>query len=221
MEQKVKNKKEKHTVLTTGEEIANCITHGVPAVVIVFLIPITAIFAWEREGLTGIIGITVFNFSMFFMFLMSTLYHSMEHDSKHKQVFHILDHIGIFVAIAGSYTPVALSVIGGWQAIVILIIQWSLVIFGILTKSLAQRKAPRVSLAIYLIMGWTLLIFFPIFIRKSTPQLFWLMTGGGVLYTIGSVFYAKKNFKFWHMVFHIFILLGATAQYIGICFFIK
>lgn len=215
-----KRKRKKHIHLTTGEEIANCITHGVPAVLIIFLIPTTAIFAWERNGIKGLIGITIFNFSMFFMFLMSTLYHSMEHDSKHKEVFHILDHIGIFIAIAGSYTPVALSVFEGWQAIVLLSIQWILVIFGILTKSLAKNKAPRVSLALYLIMGWTLVLFMPTFIKNSSPTLFWLMTGGGILYTIGSVFYAKKGFKYWHMIFHIFVLLGAAAQYIGICFFI-
>lgn len=212
--------------LSFGEELANAITHGVPVVVILLLIPLTSIYVWERAGGTvgqatdDVVGITVFNFSMIFMFLMSTLYHSMDHNSRQKAVLHILDHIGIFVAIAGSYTPIAISVLGGWQAIVVLSVQWSLVIFGILIKSLAQHKAPKASLALYLIMGWTVLFFLPSFYQKATPYLFWLVTAGGLLYTIGAVFYATRSFKFWHMVFHIFVLLGAVAQYVGICFFL-
>lgn len=212
--------------LTFGEELANAITHGVPVVVILLLIPFTAVYVWERAGrfaggaVADVAGITIFNFSMIFMFLMSTLYHSMDHNSKQKAVLHILDHIGIFVAIAGSYTPIAISVLGGWRSVVVLFVQWALVLFGILVKSLAQRKAPRASLALYLLMGWTVLFFLPIFYRHATPYLFWLVTSGGLLYTVGAIFYATRGFKFWHMVFHLFVLLGAAAQYVGICFFL-
>jgi len=216
----------RRTQLTFGEELANAVTHGVPVVVILLLVPLTSIYVWERAGgragqaVYDVAGITVFNFSMIFMFLMSTLYHSMAHDSRQKAVLHILDHIGIFVAIAGSYTPIAISVLGGWQAVVVLSVQWALVLFGILIKSLAQRRAPKASLALYLIMGWTALFFFPSFYRHATPYLFWLVTAGGLLYTIGAIFYATRGFKFWHMVFHLFVLLGAAAQYAGICFFL-
>lgn len=212
--------------LTFGEEIANAVTHGVPVIIILLLVPLTAVYVWERAGrlaggaIADVAGITIFNFSMIFMFLMSALYHSMEHDSKQKSVLHILDHIGIFVAIAGSYTPIAISVLGGWRAVVVLVIQWALVIFGVLIKSLAHRKAPKASLALYLLMGWTVLFFFPAFYQKATPYLFWLVTSGGLLYTVGAVFYAVRGFKFWHMVFHLFVLFGAAAQYIGICFFL-
>lgn len=86
---------------------------------------------------------SIFVISIFLMFLASTLYHSMNPASKHKAVFHILDHIFIYVAIAGSYTPIALSVIGGWQGIFITILQWAMVLFGIFTsRCRATRSRP-------------------------------------------------------------------------------
>ena len=81
------------------------------------------------------VSVSIFVISIFMMFLASTLYHSMNPASKHKAVFHILDHIFIYVAIAGSYTPIALSVIGGWQGVFITILQWAMVLFGIFRTS--------------------------------------------------------------------------------------
>ena len=80
------------------------------------------------------------------MFLSSTLYHAMNHNSKHKSVFRILDHIFIYVAIAGSYTPVALVIVGGWKGILIVVIQWVIVLVGILYKSLATKAMPKLKL---------------------------------------------------------------------------
>lgn len=107
---------------------------------------------------------SIFVISIFLMFLASTLYHSMNPASKHKAVFHILDHIFIYVAIAGSYTPIALSVIGGWQGIFITILQWAMVLFGIFYKSLSRNSIPAISLTIYLVMGWTIVFFLPLFV---------------------------------------------------------
>jgi hemolysin III len=143
----------------------------------------------------------------------------MKHDTKHKSIMKIMDHIFIYVAIAGTYTPIALSVIGGWQAVVMLVIQWVMVLFGILYKSISRRSMPKISLVIYLVMGWTIIIFMPIFIRNSNPRLFWMIFAGGILYSLGAVFYAKKGFKYHHMVWHIFVFLGALTHFIGICFF--
>lgn len=208
-----------HVKLTFGEEVANVITHGVPALLVLIAMPFASIIAYTKGTIADVAGITIFCVSIFLMFLMSTFYHVMEHDTKHKNVMHILDHIFIYVAIAGTYTPVAISVIGGWQAVVILSIQWLMVLFGILYKSISRRSMPKVSLFLYLVMGWTLLIFMPLFIKKANPLLFWLILLGGIFYSIGAVIYAKKGFKYHHMVWHIFVLAGALTHFIGICFF--
>ena len=205
---------------TFGEELANAITHGVACLVVLFSLPLASILAYQRGSLADVIGVTVFCVSIFLMFLMSTFYHVMPPATRHKAIMHILDHIFIYVAIAGTYTPVALSVIGGWQAIVILALQWVMVLLGVLYKSIAKRSMPRVSLVIYLVMGWTIIIFMPMFFHKANPPLFWLILAGGIQYSLGALVYIKE-FKYHHMVWHLFVFCGALTHFAGICFFMK
>lgn len=206
--------------LTFGEEVANSITHGISALLVLSCIPIVTIIAHDKGTIFDVVGVTIFSISIFLMFLMSTLYHAMQYDTAHKDVFHILDHVFIYVAIAGTYTPIALSVIGGWLGTLVLVIQWATVLFGILYKSLIRKHIPKASIMIYLIMAWSVVLFMPIIIRKANPTLFWMILAGGVFYSVGAVFYAKKGFKYHHMVWHIFVFLGAVTHFIGICFFL-
>lgn len=206
---------------TFGEEVGNTISHGVMSILMLLALPFAAAYSYSSSGdalLT--FGVSLFCVSLFMMFLISTLYHSMLHDTRHKEIFHILDHIFIYVAIAGSYTPVALSVIGGWQGWLIFILQWVMVIFGIFYKSLSRRSIPAVSLTIYLVMGWTIVFFFPLFIRHASWQFISLIALGGVFYTVGAVFYAKKAFRHHHLVWHLLINLAAAAHYVAIVFYI-
>ena len=112
------DKKKAVYVPTVGEEIGNAVSHGVMSLLSLLALPFAAVWAYAHDpgGVLASVSVSVFVISIFLMFLASTLYHSMNPQSKHKEVFHILDHIFIYVAIAGSYTPIALSVIGGWQA---------------------------------------------------------------------------------------------------------
>ena len=207
---------------TLGEEIANTLSHGVMACATLAALPFAAVWAYahDTEPVLAAVSVSVFVISIFLMFLASTLYHSMNPQSRHKEVFHILDHIFIYVAIAGSYTPIALSVIGGWQGIVIAIVQWAMVLFGIFYKSLSRRSIPAVSLTIYLVMGWTIVFFLPLFIRHASTALLWLIALGGVLYTGGAWVYARKGFRYHHLVWHLLINLAVAAHFTGIVFFL-
>ncbi|HIY47935.1 MAG TPA: hemolysin III family protein [Candidatus Alistipes faecigallinarum] len=209
-------------VPTFGEEIANTVSHGVMALVSLAALPFAAVWAYvhDAQGVLAAVSVSVFVISIFLMFLASTLYHSMDPSSRHKEVFHILDHIFIYVAIAGSYTPIALSVIGGWQGVVIAVVQWAMVLFGIFYKSLSRRSIPAVSLTIYLVMGWTILFFLPLFIRRASVPLLWLIAAGGVLYTVGAWFYARKGFRYHHLVWHLLINLAVACHFVGIVFFL-
>lgn len=209
-------------VPTFGEEIANTVSHGVMALVSLVALPFAAVWAYvhDAQGVLAAVSVSVFVISIFLMFLASTLYHSMDPSSRHKEVFHILDHIFIYVAIAGSYTPIALSVIGGWQGVVIAVVQWAMVLFGIFYKSLSRRSIPAVSLTIYLVMGWTILFFLPLFIRRASVPLLWLIAAGGVLYTVGAWFYARKGFRYHHLVWHLLINLAVACHFAGIVFFL-
>lgn len=207
---------------TLGEEIANTLSHGVMACATLAALPFAAVWAYahDTEPVLAAVSVSVFVISIFLMFLASTLYHSMNPQSRHKEVFHILDHIFIYVAIAGSYTPIALSVIGGWQGIVIAVVQWAMALFGIFYKSLSRRSIPAVSLTIYLVMGWTIVFFLPLFIRHASTALLWLIALGGVLYTGGAWVYARKGFRYHHLVWHLLINLAVAAHFTGIVFFL-
>ena len=131
--------------LTFPEELGNTITHGVMSAATLVLLPIGSLWGYFHGGYASAVGISIFIMSLFLMFLSSTLYHAMYHNSKHKAIFRILDHIFIYVAIAGSYTPVALVIIGGWKGILIVVVQWAIVLVGILYKSLSTRAMPKLS----------------------------------------------------------------------------
>lgn len=220
MDNKIKNSIQKIFPPYFKEEFFNCVTHGIMAFIVLLLIPICAVYAYIQGGSIQSFGVSVFTICIFLMFLVSTLYHSMEHDSPHKQVFRILDHIFIYFAIAGSYTPVALCLIKGYEGIAILVIQWTMVFIGILYKSISIKSLPKLSLTIYLVMGWTALLFIPSILQNSSTIFLALIVTGGLMYSIGAFFYAKKDFSYGHVIWHIFISLASIAHFIAIVFYI-
>ena len=207
-------------VPTVGEEVANAVSHGVMLCLTLAALPFAAVRAYVHDGTLAAVAASVFVISLLLMFLGSTLYHSMHPASRHKEVFHILDHIFIYVAIAGTYTPIALSVIGGWQGTFITVLQWAMVLFGFIYKSLARRSIPAVSLTIYLVMGWTIVFFMPLFVRHASMPLLVLIAAGGVLYTAGAWVYARKGFRYHHMVWHLLINLAAICHFTAIVFYL-
>ncbi|MBR1994389.1 MAG: hemolysin III family protein [Alistipes sp.] len=207
---------------TFGEEVGNAVSHGVMSAVTLLALPYAAVYAFNASGgsTSTTIGVSIFAISIFLMFLVSTLYHAMSPTSQHKAVFHVLDHIFIYVAIAGSYTPVALSIIGGWQGVLICVVQWLMVFVGILYKTLSSRSIPALSLTIYLVMGWTVIFFFPLFLRQASSTFVWLIAAGGLGYTIGAVFYAMKGFRYHHLVWHLLIDIAAACHYVAIVYYL-
>lgn len=213
-------KNSKIITYSVKEEVGNSITHGVMAVLMLIFLPFASIRAYLLQDARLAFGVSTFIISLFLMFLMSTLYHSMAFETKHKTVFKILDHIFIYVAIAGSYTPVALSIIGGTLGWVIFAIQWTMVIIGVLYKSLSRKSVPALSLLIYMVMGWLVVLIFPYLYRQSNIVFLLLMALGGILYTIGAYFYVQKTKPYTHVVWHVFVNLASIAHFIAIVFFI-
>ncbi|WMZ72903.1 hemolysin III family protein [Staphylococcus pseudintermedius] len=165
------------------------------------------------------VSVSVFVISIFLMFISSTVYHTMQQASPHKYVMRIIDHSMIYVAITGTYTPVSLVLVGGWLGWSIMIILWGTTIWGILYKAIATKVNPKLSLMIYLIMGWVGVIYLPIIISQSKWLFFIFILLGGLAYTIGAWFYAQKNRPYFHMIWHIFILIASLFHFIGILYF--
>lgn len=206
--------------LSFGEELGNSITHGVMSLLLLFALPYVAVFSYLKGGSLLALGTSVFIISIFLMFLTSCLYHAMAYDTPHKYVLRILDHIFIYFAIAGSYTPIALYAIGGWQGWLILVIQWSMVLFGILYKSIAQKSIPKLSVLIYLCMGWTALLFIPKLLASTSGLFLGLIVLGGVFYSVGAGFYMQKSRPYFHFIWHLFINLAALAHFVAIVFYL-
>lgn len=157
-------------------------------------------------------GVIFFISGMFMMFLSSTVYHWV-HPSAAKRVLRIFDHISIYVMIACSYTPVCVGVIGGWLGWLVFGLMWFTALVGTTIKIFALGKNPRLSLAIYLIMGWSVLLIFPTVLeRLSTLSLIFLVCEG-LFYTSGTYFYAHDDRPHYHAIWHVFVLLGAISHW--------
>lgn len=207
--------------LSFEEEIGNSITHGIMAIFCLIMLPIVSVYGYIKHNIVISIGFSIYVICIFLMFLMSTLYHSMKFETNQKIIFRILDHCGIYLAIAGSFIPVCLKILDGVFLYLILIAQWGMVIIGIIMKSLFTKKKPKGSSIIYLVMGWSALLLIPSLIKTQSILFFILILFGGLIYSIGTLFYRKKDKAWFHFIWHIFVNIAAISQFIAIIFLLK
>ena len=195
---------------TVHFEHGNTWTHL--AGVLFALSSIWLIWPATEQGWQMTFGAIFFIVGMFLMFLSSTLYHALP-PGMIKQALRKCDHISIYVMIACSYTPILVGVVGGWQGWLVFGLQWLLVLIGTIYKLVAIGKWPRLSLGLYLGMGWSGLAIAPsVYERLSTLALLFLLTEG-LFYTGGTYFFTHDNRSHFHAVWHIFVLLGAAAHF--------
>ena len=206
--------------LSFGEEIGNSVSHGVGAAIMLVALPYAAVKSYIAGGVLEAFSISVFVISIFLMFLSSTIYHSMQQNSPHKYILRIIDHSMIYVAIVGTYTPICIILIGGWLGWSVLAVLWGITIWGILYKALATKVNPRLSLMMYLIMGWAGILFVPTIIKDASLWFMLFILFGGIAYTIGAWFYAQRNRPYFHMIWHIFIMIASAFHFIGIVYFL-
>lgn len=199
------------------EEKANTWTHLVPFVAILFIAwPLLARSLHHTPyTIHQTLGTSLFILGSLLMFGSSTLYHAVSHP-VHKARLRIFDHISIYVMIAGSYSLICLSVVGGWAGWTLFIFLWTCVLAGIIGKIVALGRHPRLSLALYLAMGWVaLLILWPMW-QHMPHAAFWWIVAEGIFYTIGSYFFNHdEEHAFYHAIWHVFITLGAASHTIA------
>lgn len=205
--------------LSFGEEVGNAASHGFAAFITLCVLPYAAVRSYIHGDELLAFSVSVFVISIFLMFISSTVYHAMANNSAHKYIMRIIDHSMIYVAITGTYTPICLSLIGGWIGWTAMIILWGITIWGILYKSLAKHVNHKLSLIMYLVMGWVGIIFVPAIIAHTSITFMLFILFGGIAYTVGAWFYAQKNKSYFHMIWHLFIVLASAFHFIGIVFF--
>ena len=199
----------------SNEEKANTWTHLVPLLATLALAwpLIRAAYTFQLSTFNfQLLGTSLFLFGMVLMFLSSTLYHAVS-NPVHKARLRIFDHISIYVMIAGSYSLICLSVVGGWIGWTLFIFLWACVLAGAIGKFIALGKYPRLSLALYLAMGWVaLLILYPMWLHMPHAAFAWIVAEG-VFYTIGAYFFhGDEQHAYWHAIWHVFITLGAASH---------
>ncbi|MBU2915475.1 MULTISPECIES: PAQR family membrane homeostasis protein TrhA [Reichenbachiella] len=199
---------------TRGEEISNAITHGITALTAIAGFVILIIYGVQSDQKWSLFSALFYGSSLVALYVFSTFYHSLTH-VKAKRVFNILDHCGIFLLIAGTYTPVMLISIGGVTGWVFFGIQWGMALIGIILKIFFTGRYNLLSTMLYAMMGW-IIVFKLELVKSILPEPgFWLLAAGGFSYTIGIVFYIiDYRMKFAHFIWHLFVMAGSILHYL-------
>src|SRR5579859_1536144 len=199
---------------TMGEEIANSVSHGVGFLCAAALTPILILNS-SGAGAAAIVGASIFGGTMVILYLASTLYHAFPH-SRAKRVFNILDHAAIFLLIAGTYTPFTLGVLRGVWGWSLFGVVWGLASAGIVIKSVAGASSGKLSTSLYLAMGWIAIVAAkPFWENIATPGLFWLLAGG-VMYSVGVLFFIASRIPYSHFIWHLFVMAGTACHIVAI-----
>ncbi len=201
-----------------GEEIFNSVTHGVGALLSIAGCVILIVFCAINRGAMEVISASIFGASLIILYTMSTLYHAIVPPLA-KKVFQILDHNTIFLLIAGTYTPFCLCCIKPmWLGWTIFGCIWGAAVFGIVMSSINLEKFRKISTFCYILMGWGIILAVkPLY--QGIPKLSLIMLIiGGVLYSLGVIFYVKKNIRYMHSIWHIFVVGGSVLHWFSILF---
>ena len=199
-----------------AEEKANTWTHLVAFVCsLLIAVPLTALALSDGNGWREVLGTVLFILGSLLMYGSSTLYHAaLRPDVKRR--LRVFDHVSIYAMIAGSYSLICISVVGGWAGWTLFGFLWACVIAGVAGKLIALGKHPELSLVLYLVMGWVaLLILVPMW-RNMPRAAFWWVLAEGVFYTVGTYFFRlDEEHPFYHAVWHVFIILGSASHTIA------
>lgn len=206
-------------VQTHKEEIINSISHGLGVVAsIVGLIFLLRPYGETLSALELGSYIT-YGSSMIILFLASCVYHAVR-NQKLKQVFKLVDHCAIYLLIAGSYTPILLLTVQGTLANIFMGVIWSIVVLGIVFKLRFGNKFKKLSLFTYLAMGWcAIFLIYELWLKLPTGG-FALLVAGGIVYSLGTIFYANHRIPYNHAIWHLFVLGGASCHYFMVFFYV-
>ena len=204
---------------TKGEEIMNMVTHIVGGALGVLVLVLCTIRAICRGSTLSIVGCVLYGVSIVALYTISSVYHGLR-PGMAKKVLQVIDHCTIYFLIAGTYTPILLSVfvpvypLIGWG---LLAAQWALLAVAVTLTAIDLKKYTVFSMICYIGMGWGIVFFLPQTIELMTAPGFYLLLSGGIAYTIGAILYGIGSKRHWmHSVFHIFVVIGSLLQFLAI-----
>ena len=194
---------------TLGEEIFSSVSHGVGACLSIAGTVVLLVFSVIYGNTLAVVSSAIYGASLIILYTMSTLYHSFTNE-RVKHFFQIMDHNTIFLLIAGTYTPITLYILGGVTGWILFSVVWVASIIGITLNSINMEKAKIPSLICYIATGWVIIFAIKPLIAKVPFISALFLVLGGVIYTVGVVFYVIKKVKYFHPIWHIFTVLGSA-----------
>ena len=202
------------------EEFWNALSHGLGVLLGITALVFMVVFSSEYDHATTIVACSIYGSTLVLLYSASTLYHACK-PIEIKKALKVLDHSSIYLLIAGSYTPFALVTIHGAWGWTIFGIIWSLAVVGLVFKFFFTGKYNYMSLTMYLLMGWLIVIAIkPLIHNLAFGGLMWLVAGG-LFYTLGAVFYAyDSKIKYFHFVWHLFVLAGSICQFFAVFYYV-
>ena len=203
-----------------AEEIANSISHGIGCIFgIVGLVLLLTQAVEMRADITAITSYSLYGGSMILLFLASTLYHAIPHQ-KAKHWLKKFDHCAIYLLIAGTYTPFLLVGLKSPLAQGLMVVIWSLALAGIIFKLTIAHRFKVLSLITYLSMGWLSLVVIYQLATKLSAGGVWLLAAGGIVYSLGVIFYVSRRIPYNHAIWHGFVLGGSVLHFCAIYFYV-
>ncbi len=209
----MKNKQRSHLCDTHSEEIASAITHGIATLLSIW--GFVAMILASHGDPIRIVSSSIFGICLILLYASSTLYHIVT-KPKTKELFQIFDHVCIYLLIAGSYTPLTLVGLGGTWGWSIFGIVWSCAIAGVLLKTIGTgKKDSKLSTALYLVMGWIIIVAIKQLIANVPAEGIAWIVAGGITYSLGVIFYAWEKLPYNHAIWHLFVLGGSACHVIA------
>lgn len=206
-------------VYSRREEVANAVTHGIGALLSVAALVLLIVFASLNGTAWHVVSFTVYGVTMLLLYTCSTLVHSFP-EGKVKDLFEIFDHSSIYLFIAGTYTPLLFNVIKGALGWTLFGIVWGIALSGIAFKAFYTKRFLFTSTVFYIAMGWMIVFAWPRLMENFAGGGLVLLVVGGVLYTLGTIFYVWRSFPYHHAVWHLFVLAGSVVHFFAILLYV-
>ncbi|WP_290838927.1 hemolysin III family protein [Flavobacterium sp.] len=201
------------------EEFWNVITHGTGAVLSVVAAIVLIVVAALHGGKMEILASAIFGTSLVLLYSASTIYHAMW-KLRWKRMFQRIDHLCIYLLIAGTYTPVALLGLKGAWGWTLFGLSWAFAVLGFVFKFSRLRKSEKLSLALYVMMGWLAIIVIKPLLSTVPSGMLWMILAGGLCYMVGIYFYAKARMPYSHAIWHLFVLGGSAFHFFGVYWYL-
>lgn len=202
-----------------AEEITHTVTHGIGLLLSIAALVVLVVFACLRGDAWHIVSASIYGTTLILLYTASTVYHGLP-SSRAKGVFRFLDHAAIYLLIAGTYTPFTLvNLRGGWGWSLFGVV-WGLAVFGVVFETVAKRRSRKLSLVLYVGLGWLVAIAVKPFLNAVDTGGVILVALGGLAYTGGIVFYRWRKLPYNHAIWHTAVLVGSACHFFAILFYV-